>query len=124
MPISTSSICRCCSKRTVNGSYCADHSEAGQKQENDAARSNLLHRQLYRTARWYSVRQVVLHRDILCVKCKSHAATVCDHHPIEGIDIVRLHGKDEFFNPARLRGVCKHCHDIKTAVKTGFARPK
>jgi 5-methylcytosine-specific restriction enzyme A len=67
-------------------------------------------------------REGVLARDPRCVcpvDCGTHAflcgavSTVADHYPIERVDLVAM-GLDPNA-PSRGRGLCKRCHDAKTA---------
>ena len=67
-------------------------------------------------------RRTVLARNPRCVcmgDCGDHTglcaarSTVADHHPLERVDLVAA-GLDPD-DPTRGRGVCKPCHDRKTA---------
>jgi 5-methylcytosine-specific restriction endonuclease McrA len=43
---------------------------------------------------------------------------------MEARDIVAKYGVDEFYNDQRCRGLCKQCHDAKTATTSGFAKKR
>jgi hypothetical protein len=68
----------------------------------------------YQTAGHQAFREAVLARDPICVVCLSARATVADHYPIDRVDLV-AQGLDPN-DPARGRGLCKHCHDRHTAA--------
>jgi 5-methylcytosine-specific restriction endonuclease McrA len=128
MPSATSRLCLDCTRKAINGTkYCAGH-----QAKNNAAEHKLLYdryragdpvRALYKKPRWQQTRLIVFRRDPLCIECGHRASTVADHHPLEAREIVQRFGVNEFYNPQRSRGVCKQCHDIKTATTTGFAKP-
>jgi 5-methylcytosine-specific restriction enzyme A len=76
----------------------------------------------YSTAGHLAFREAVLARNPRCVcpgDCERHkgwcgaVATVADHYPIERRDLVSA-GLDPN-DPSAGRGVCKGCHDAKTA---------
>ncbi len=122
-------MCLDCTKRALDSSkYCADHQSKNRASENkrmhDHYRADDPIRLLYKSSRWYGpfgTRLIVLRRDPLCCECGNHASTVADHHPLEAREIVEQFGVKEFYKPARSRGLCKQCHDIKTATTAGFA---
>jgi 5-methylcytosine-specific restriction protein A len=63
--------------------------------------------------RWRRARQVFLARNPLCVRCREagrlEPATVVDHR-------VPHRGRAElFWDEANWQGLCKRCHDAKTA---------
>ncbi|GMA26185.1 restriction endonuclease [Luteimicrobium album] len=76
----------------------------------------------YSTSGHRRFREAVLARDPICVLCMSARATVADHYPTERRDLVDM-GLDPD-DPARGRGLCKPCHDKKTArtMPGGFAK--
>lgn len=76
----------------------------------------------YNTPGHRAFRAAVLDRDPVCVICQLRLATIADHHPDERRDLVAV-GLDPD-DPARGRGLCKPCHDAKTAQATpgGWAR--
>ena len=125
MPSSPTPLCLDCSSRAVNGTkYCAKHQTHNNASDHrhlyDRYRADDPIRALYRCARWIKgTRLIVLRRDILCQYeggCP-RAANVCDHHPLSAREIVEQFGVDEFYNPARNRGLCKQHHDMKTATQ-------
>jgi len=129
MPSSTSRLCLDCTNKAINGTkYCANH-----QSKNNAADYRLLYdryrandpiRLLYKKRRWLKgTKLIVTRRDPLCVECGHRATKVIDHHPLEAREIVARFGVDAFYDPTRCRGLCKQCHDIKTATTTGFATP-
>src|ERR1700722_3137253 len=131
MPSSPTGLCKDCSKRAVNGTrYCALHQEdnsiAQYKRLYDIYRQDDPIRKLYRTARWQGTRSRVFRRDILCTIPEGcpHAATVSDHYPLSGREIVATLGIDAFYDADRCRGLCKFHHDQSTATREGFARKK
>ncbi len=67
----------------------------------------------YNSAGHQRFRLAVLDRDPICVECQLAASTVADHHPHSRRDLIDM-GVDPD-DPARGRGVCKHCHDKSTA---------
>src|SRR5690625_4467058 len=67
----------------------------------------------YATPGHRAFRATVLARDPICVICLKQPATVADHHPTERRDLL-TQGLDPN-NPTHGRGLCKTCHDRKTA---------
>jgi len=123
MPSSPTPLCLDCSSRAVEGSkYCAKHQTSNNASDYrrlyDRYRADDPIRALYRSKRWTKgTRLIVLRRDPLCMECGHRASTVCDHHPLSAREIVDQLGVAEFYNPTRNRGLCKQCHDIKTATE-------
>jgi len=122
-------VCRDCDNRAVAGGYCAAHQKTNRASESrtlfDRYRSaDDPIRAMYKLARWQRTRLIVFRRDPLCCECGHRASRIADHHPLEAREIVEQFGQQEFFNPDRSRGLCKLCHDIKTATTVGFARGK
>jgi 5-methylcytosine-specific restriction endonuclease McrA/predicted kinase len=71
----------------------------------------------YKTARWQKLREIFLQQNPLCKDCEGvgdiQPATVCDH-------IVPHKGDMElFWDIDNLQGLCKHHHDLKTAIENG-----
>lgn len=64
----------------------------------------------YNTRMWRRLREMVLHRDPICKKCNRRASTVADH--------IKDHkGNWALFTALwNLQGLCKPCHDEKTAT--------
>ena len=79
-------------------------------------------RKLYKTATWRATRLVILFRDPVCKLCNKAPSTVADHI-VAGRKYVEEHGGEfgNFFDENNLQGVCKPCHDGKTAVECGWA---
>ena len=72
------------------------------------------YRRWYKTALWQRLRTQVLNRDPICKICNRYPSTVADHiKPHRGIWqlFADLDGN--------LEGVCKPCHDRKTASEDG-----
>lgn len=70
-------------------------------------------RKWYNTAHWRNLRTIVLARDPICTECHRAASTVADHKiPHKGVWAL-------FVDLLNLRGVCKACHDKKTATFDG-----
>lgn len=130
MPNAPSRLCLDCTRKAINDTkYCADHQvknkAADYKLLYDRYRANDPIRALYKKRRWLKgTKLIVSKRDPLCVECGHRATKVIDHHPLEAREIVARFGVDEFYNPERCRGLCKQCHDIKTATTTGFAKTR
>ena len=68
----------------------------------------------YSTRGHRDFREAVLARDPICQVCMAARSTVADHHPIERVDLVAM-GLDPN-DAARGQGLCKRCHDRKTAA--------
>lgn len=70
-------------------------------------------RRWYKTAHWARLRTIVLNRDPVCTICDRYPSTVADHtKPHRGI-------WERFCDLSNLAGVCKPCHDTKTATEDG-----
>jgi 5-methylcytosine-specific restriction endonuclease McrA len=52
--------------------------------------------------------------------CGHRAATIADHVQRARVIVATL-GQEEFYNPERIQGLCKLCHDSKTATEVGWA---
>jgi 5-methylcytosine-specific restriction endonuclease McrA len=118
-----------CTRKAINDSkYCAEHQTTNKATHHkllyDRYRANDECRKLYKKRRWQQTRLIIFKREPLCVVCGHRASTVADHHPLEAREIVQRYGVNEFYNPQRSRGVCKQCHDSKTATTRGFAKSK
>ncbi|SRR6266481_1824121 len=108
-------ICRKCTALS-DGPYCDAHKDV--RREYDQARSKDPFRRLYKTARWKTVRLIVLARDPVCQDgrlCEHRALSTVADHVIPARQWVAL-GND-FFDESNLRGSCKSCHDSKTATE-------
>lgn len=70
----------------------------------------------YHRAPWTGpngLRAFVLRRDPVCKICQRQASTICDHKiPHKGVWAL-------FISVANLQGICKECHDRKTATEDG-----
>lgn len=67
----------------------------------------------YHRAHWKNLRKLVLSRDPVCRVCQRNAATIADH-------IIPHKGQWALFTDmANLQGICKPCHDKKTATENG-----
>ena len=87
-----------------------------------AERDRRPHGTPYNRAAHRSARETVLARQPRCVcpgDCGKHTgwcgaeATVADHHPHERVDLVAMGENPD--DPKWMRGLCKPCHDAKTA---------
>lgn len=79
-------------------------------------------RKLYGSVTWKATSRAVILRDILCQACHKAFATVADHI-VPARRWLQLHDGDlmRFFDESNLQGLCKPCHDAKTAVECGWA---
>jgi 5-methylcytosine-specific restriction enzyme A len=67
----------------------------------------------YNRAHWRRLRTLVLARDPICAICNRNASTIADHiKPHKGI-------WELFSDLLNLQGLCKQCHDRKTAAEDG-----
>lgn len=75
-------------------------------------------RAIYKGARWQQVRMLVLQANPLCVMCEDKglcvAATVVDHR-------IPINQGGAVYDQSNLQGLCKPCHDIKSAQEGGQA---
>lgn len=77
-------------------------------------------RHLYNLALWQTIRRAILRRDPLCMMCHVIASAVVDH-----VIPARLYVAQggSFWDKKNLQGLCKECHDRKTATEdSGFAK--
>jgi 5-methylcytosine-specific restriction protein A len=89
----------------------------------DAQRQSDPIRKLYKTATWRATRLAILFRDPVCKVCQKAASTVADHI-IAARRYIAQNAGDPcglFFDENNLQGVCKACHDAKTAKECGWA---
>lgn len=118
-----------CPNPTV-GRFCDDHLEDNhdtqRRQQYDRRRKNDPFRKEYLTKRWEATRQVVFARDVLCVDCGNQTARICDHCIPARIWVAQHNwDMDSFYDITNLQGLCKRCHDRKTATEdSGFAGKK
>lgn len=64
----------------------------------------------YKTRRWQRLRLVILQRAPVCAACERAAATVVDHITPVRWDPAR------FYDATNLQGLCRSCHDRKSAT--------
>lgn len=107
-----------------NNHDCADHSRKQQakewKRQHDISRADDPFRKLYKTAAWARTRKAVLERDPLCRlarKCTERFGTAIASAVVDHIKPVRDGGDP--FDMSNLQGLCKACHDYKTATENG-----
>ena len=127
MPSTPGGTCRattCAARATTNG-YCDKHQNTKLEQRRlyDRYRADDPIRPLYKCQRWQRVRQAVFQRDVLCRSCGHAAATECDHILAARI-VLDNWGKDAFYDPDRLQGLCHRCHSTKTALESGWTGRK
>lgn len=98
----------------TESTYCDKHQE---EIGNETKRRDRPYKKLYKTNHWQQLRQQVLMKQPLCVKClkvkRITPATVVDH--------IKPHKGDEtlFYDINNLQPLCKSCHDRKTAKEDG-----
>src|SRR5690242_3406757 len=107
--------CRTCGRASERGSrYCKDHLQnaatdlAAQRARTDANREAPW-RKWYSRAQWRNLRTLVLAKNPICCDCGRAASTEADH--------IKPHRGDWslFCDLNNLQGLCKSCHDKKTA---------
>jgi 5-methylcytosine-specific restriction protein A len=96
--------------------YCQQHQKVAAPQvaqQEQARNRNEPWRKWYHRAHWRRLRGLVLARDPICTICNRAASNVADHK--------RPHKGDWalFCDMNNLQGVCKPCHDLKTATEDG-----
>jgi len=103
--------------------YCAEHQQENrstdQRRAHDKFRNaNDPFRSLYFTARWVALRLCIKIRDKLCRICGHKAIEAIDHIIPARIYVVERNGGDieTFWHENNLQGLCKGCHDHKTAT--------
>lgn len=67
-----------------------------------------------------SIRAAILRRDPVCVACGSRPSTIADHEP-NYVELVRA-GVPDPHSIEYGQGMCKPCHDIKTATEQRAGR--
>jgi 5-methylcytosine-specific restriction protein A len=106
---------------------CSEHTRDQQEERRrfDQGRAADPIRRLYFSAVWLTTRRIILFRDPICKICGVAFSTVADHK-IPARKYVAAHGGDveSFFDESNLQGVCKSCHDAKTAKECGWAGRK
>ena len=118
-----------CGSLAVEGAFCKPHiSEEPQRDYRrfqDAVRAKQQkYRMLYNRAQWRKrTRPAIFARDPICKMpppyqtCYGRAASTVIDHIIDHRGDWKL-----FFDTNNLRGVCKKCHDTKTAMQYGFGK--
>jgi 5-methylcytosine-specific restriction protein A len=94
-----------------------------QREQFDVQRANDPIRKLYKTATWRATRLAILFRDPKCRLCHKADSTIADHI-IPARKFMRSIGEGDpslFYDENNLQGVCKACHDAKTAKECGWA---
>jgi hypothetical protein len=67
----------------------------------------------YNCAHWRRLRAIVLARDPICKMCNRYPSEIADHvKPHKGV-------RSMFVDLDNLQGLCKKCHDTKTATEDG-----
>lgn len=92
-----------CPTLTTSG-RCLEH-----RREADRARGS----RGYNTTGHRLFRDLVLHRDPVCVVCQQAPSTVADHWPLSRRDLLHAHLNPN--DPTRGRGLCHTCHSRETA---------
>lgn len=88
----------------------------------NARRANDPIRKLYQTPTWRATRLVVLSRDPTCKMCGTATSTIADHIISARAYVAANAGElTYFFDEINLQGLCKSCHDAKTAKEVGWA---
>ncbi len=90
-----------------SGKYCEKHQHLDKAKE--AARNAEPIRRMYRSARWYRFKAMILGRDPLCCDCQMYPST--DVHHIKKA----RHFQELFFTEDNVAGLCHECHSKRTA---------
>jgi 5-methylcytosine-specific restriction enzyme A len=113
--------------KLASGRFCPEHllTRREERKQFDQRRSDDPIRKLYSTKGWQATRRLVLYRDPLCKLCKVAFSTIADH-VIPARKWIAQHGGEleSFFDDSNLQGICKPCHDAKTAKECGWAGNK
>lgn len=98
------------------------HDHVARRLRIDSERANDPIRKLYRSPAWRKLRQVVIQRDWVCKHCGAERVVIADHI-VRARKYIDQHGGDQdaFFDLSNIEGLCKPCHDTKTARECGFA---
>jgi 5-methylcytosine-specific restriction enzyme A len=128
MPARAFQVCaRAGCGKLAHSRFCPEHRRTPEEERKrfDRGRATDPIRRLYFTAVWQATRRAILFRDPVCRLCQTAPATVADH-VIPARKYVAKYGGDlaRFFDETNLEGVCKPCHDRKTAEESGFAGGK
>ena len=106
-----------CHNKSVNGGRCEDHQRVGQ---NKSSRPE--YHALYATSTWKTLRDAVLCKQPVCVKCVKDGrvtpATVVDH--------MTPHRGDTklFLDVSNLASLCASCHSVKTGYEAMCRKTK
>lgn len=96
--------------------YCSTHQAKGEQQHSEAVRQYDAQRDpravaFYRSKAWLAMRLVVLREQPVCADCRTRFSHHVDHiTPLLTVWSRRL-------DRSNLRGLCAHCHSIKTAAE-------
>ncbi len=94
----------------------ATHIEHKQKQFKGMSSVNA---NIYNSRQWKRIRQLVLHKQPLCVNCSNNnkyiTANTIDH-------IIPINAGGSIFNLDNLQALCSSCHNSKSARDRGRAR--
>lgn len=120
MPERAKRPCKQCGVSTGNRSgYCdadqKDNRQTRARQEFDKQRrENDPFRRLYNLALWKTIREAIRRRDPLCMICGIAASVIADHIIPARIWVAQ---GGSFWDKKNLQGLCKECHDRKTATE-------
>lgn len=97
-----------------NSQYCQLHQKQTNPTTPEKVRTrNEPWRKWYHTAQWRNLRTMVLARDPVCMICHRDPSKIADHiKPHKGV-------WELFCDLLNLQGLCKRCHDTKTATEDG-----
>jgi 5-methylcytosine-specific restriction protein A len=102
-------------QRLVESGYCELHEQKLAERRRQELNDDPF-RPLYKNKRWQTTRLVVLARDSICKMCGLTASQVVDH-VIPARQLVARYGVEAFYDESQLQGLCKSCHDTKTATE-------
>lgn len=87
--------------------YCDKHHKQSHIEYRER-RIDVEEQKFYGSAQWKKIRKQVLQRDIICTSCKREPSTMVDH-----IREIKDGGCKTCYD--NLQGMCKACHNAKTA---------
>ena len=126
MPLRADRPCAQCGV-TTQGKYCPAHEndnrDIRRRREFDRERADDPFRRFYKLTLWIKqIAPAIRRRDPLCKICGVAASTVVDH--IVPARVYCAQG-GSFWDKKNLQGLCKPCHDRKTATEDSqFAKEK